>query len=349
MSTWRRLGVCGGKLRTSGLLSRVTMFRRVLLCSIVMIFSAALTATAAEYRIVKRYPIGGTETFYDYVRLDAQSRQLFVAHGNRVEVLDADTGAKRGEISGQGVHGIEIIPGGSIGFATNGHDRTVTKFDVKTLKPLGVIRNLGVKPDALQYDPDTRKLFVVNGGSTGDVSVIDPATAAVVGTVELHGGKLEQIAFDSGRAFVNDEDRSVVHVFDTHTLKPLAVWSLSPAEAPTGMAIDVAHHRLFSACGNNKLVVLDIATGKTVATPAIGSDPDGAVYDAASGRVFTSNYDGTLTVLHEDAPDRYTLLQTVKTERGARTMAFDPQTGRIFLPSAKIGADGRAIVPGTFE
>jgi DNA-binding beta-propeller fold protein YncE len=311
---------------------------------------AALTATAAPaaYRVVKRYPIGGTDTFYDYVRLDAQSRQLFVAHGNRVEVLDADTGAKRGEISGQGVHGIEIIPGGNVGFTSNGHDRTVTKFDVRSLKSLAVIRNLGVKPDALQYDPDTRMLFVVNGGSTGDVSVIDPQTDAIVGTVELHGGKLEQIAFDGGRAFVNDEDRSVVHVFDTHTLKPLAVWPLSPGAAPTGMAIDIAHQRLFSACGNDKLIVLDTATGKVVATPTIGSDPDGAVYDASSGRIFTSNYDGTLTVLHEDSPDRYTLLQTVKTERGARTMAFDPQTGTIFLPTATIAADGRAIVPGTF-
>jgi DNA-binding beta-propeller fold protein YncE len=329
------------------------MLRCVSLWSIAMaILCAALTALAAapEYRVAKRYPIGGTDTFYDYVRLDPQSRQLFLAHGNRVEVLDADTGAKRGEISGQGVHGIEIVPGGNVGFASNGHDRTVTKFDVKSLQPLAVIRNLGVKPDALQYDPDTRMLFVVNGGSTGDVSVIDPQTDAIVSTVELHGGKLEQIAFDGGgRAFVNDEDRSVVHVFDTHTLKPLAVWPLSPGVAPTGMAIDIAHHRLFSACGNDKLVVLDTATGKVVATPTIGSDPDGAVYDASSGRIFTSNYDGTLTVLHEDAPDHYALLQTVKTERGARTMAFDPQTGTIFLPSAKLAADGRTIVPGTFE
>jgi DNA-binding beta-propeller fold protein YncE len=333
----------------------VTMLRHVLprFLAIAVAAAAALAATAAppDYRIVKRYPIGGTDTFYDYVRLDPQSRQLFVAHGNRVEVLDADSGAKRGEISGMhGVHGIEIIAGENIGFTSNGLDRTVTKFDLKTLQPLKVIKYLGLKPDALQYDPDTQKLFVVNGAATGDVTVIEPKTGAIVDTVGLGGGKLEQIAFDNaGRAFVNDEERSVIHVFDTHTLKPLAVWPLSPGEAPTGMAIDTAHHRLFSACGNDRLVVLDSGTGKIVATPAIGSDPDGAAYDTSSGRIFTSNYDGTLTVLHEDSPDHYTLLQTVKTERGARTLALDPQTGSIFLPSAKVAADGRTIVPATFE
>jgi len=311
-----------------------------------------LTATAASsnYRVVKRYPIGGSDTGYDYVHLDAESRQLFVAHGNRVEVLDADSGTKRGEISGMhGVHGIEIIPGTSIGFTSNGLDRSVTKFDAKTLQPIKVIKYLGLKPDALQYDPDTQKLYVVNGGGTGDVTVIEPKTGAIVATVELNGGKLEEIAFDgAGRAFVNDEERSVVHVFDTHTLKPLAVWSLSPGEAPTGMAIDAPHHRLFSACGNNKLVVLDTGTGKVVATPSIGSDPDGAAYDASSGRIFTSNYDGTLSVLHEDSPDHYALLQTVKTEPGARTLAVDGKTGSVFLPTAKKAADGRAIVPDTF-
>jgi DNA-binding beta-propeller fold protein YncE len=211
-----------------------------------------------------------------------------------------------------------------------------------------------VKPDAIQYDPDSRRLFVVNGGASGDVTIIDPSNDAIVDTLDLGGSKLEQIGFDGrGRAFVNDEGQSVIHVFDTHSLKSLAKWSLGPCEEPTGMAVDRAHHRVFAACGNEKLAVLDSDDGRLVATPAIGHDPDGAVFDARTQRIFTSNKEGTLSVLQEVSPDRYETLQTLTTQPGARTLAMDENTGRIFMPTARTapvpaGGGATPILPQTF-
>jgi YVTN family beta-propeller protein len=310
---------------------------------------------AGVYRMIAQFPIGGNDAGYDYLRVDAPTRRVFIAHLNRVEVLDADSGAKLGEVAGMhGVHGIELIPELGKGYTSNGLDRSVTVFDRATLRIRKIIRYTGVKPDAIQYDPDTRRLYVVNGGASGDVTVIDPASDAIVDTVDLGGAKLEQIGFDGrGHGFVNDEGQSVIHVFDTHTLQPLGTWKLGGCEEPTGMAVDRAHHRVFSACGNNKLAVLDTDDGHVVATPAIGSDPDGAAFEAKTQRIFTSNKEGTLSVLREVTPDRYETLQTLATEPGARTVALDETTGRLYLPTARTGkapAAGSAapILPETF-
>jgi len=305
--------------------------------------------------MIAQYPIGGNDTGYDYLRVDALTRRVFVAHANRVEVLNVDTGEKLGEIAGMhGVHGIELIAELGKGYTSNGLDRTVTVFDRDTLKIRKVIRYTGVKPDAIQYDPETRRLFVVNGGASGDVTVIDPVSDAIVDTLDLGGSKLEQIGFDGrGRAFVNDEGKSVIHVFDTHSLQPVANWSLGGCEEPTGMAVDRRHHRVFAACGNEKLAVLDADSGRVVATPAIGKEPDGAVFDPKTDRIFTSNKEGTLSVLKEVSPDRYETLQTLTTRPGARTLAMDENTGRIFMPTARFGpaaaGGGSApILPQTF-
>ncbi len=296
-------------------------------------------ASTANYHVTARYAIGGSQKGYDYLRLDGVSRRLFVAHESRVEVLDADSGALLGAIEGtQGVHGIEVIPTLNRGFTSNGVDRSVTVFDYKTLQPYKAIKYTGVKPDAIQFDAYSGQLFVVNGGATGDVTVIDPASATITATVDLGGKKLEQIGFDGrGHAFVNDEDLSVAHVFDTKSHKVLEKWALAPCEGPTGMAVDIAHHRLFAACGNNVLAVIDSDSGKVVATPKIGADPDGAAFDPETQRVFVSNRDGTLTIVHEDSPDKYSVVQNVTTEYGARTIAYDPKTGRVFVPTAKFG------------
>jgi len=316
---------------------------------------AATPAAASSYHMIAQYPIGGNDTGYDYLRVDALARRVFVAHANRVEVLNVDTGEKVGEIAGMhGVHGIELIPELGKGYTSNGLDRTVTVFDRDTLKVRKVIRYTGVKPDAIQYDPETRRLFVVNGGATGDVTVIDPVSDVIVDTLDLGGSKLEQIGFDGrGRAFVNDEGQSVVHVFDTHRLKALANWPLAPCEEPTGMAVDRLHHRVFAACGNEKLAVLDADSGRVVATPAIGKEPDGAVFDPKTERIFTSNKEGTLSVLKEVSPDRYETLQTLTTRPGARTLAMDENTGRIFMPTARsgpaaAGGGSAPMLPQTF-
>ena len=202
-----------------------------------------------------------------------------------------------------------------------------------------MIKYTGVKPDSIAYDPETRRVFVVNGGDTGDVSVIAADSGAIVATIPLGGGKLEEAQFDGhGHGFVNDEDQNVVHVFDTHKLLQLATWSIAPGEGPTGLAFDRQRHRLFAACGNNKLVVLDSDSGKVVATAAIGADPDGAVFDPKTQRILVSNRDGTLSVVDGNAADHYPTLQTVRTEPFARTLALDERNGRIYLPAAKFAA-----------
>lgn len=295
---------------------------------------------AGHFRVLNRYPIGGLDASYDYLRVDREAGRLYVAHGSHVEVLSTATGKVVGQITGTpGVHGIALAPAFNHGFTSNGTERSVTMFDLRTLTTLMVIGYTGIKPDAIEYDPETRHVFVVNGAATGDVTVIEPDTGAIVGTVRLEGGKLEQIAFDGhGRGFVNDEEQGVVHVFDTHTRKALARWSVSPGQGPTGLAFDAVHHRLFSACGNRMLVVLDSDAGVVVNTAPIGSDPDGAAFDDVRGLIFTSNRDGTLTVVHEDGPDRYSVLQNVATEPGARTLALDSTSGRVYLPAAQFGA-----------
>jgi DNA-binding beta-propeller fold protein YncE len=316
---------------------------------------SATPAVSADYRIIARYQIGGNDMGYDYMRVDAVMRRLYVAHATRVEVLNADSGAPVGQVAGmRGVHGIEFVPELGKGYTSDGLDRAITVFDRSTLQVRKRIRYTGEKPDAIAYDTDTRRLFVVNGGGSGDVTVIDPVSDAIVDTVELGGGKLEQLRFDGhGRAFVNDEQRNVIHLFDTRTLKPLKTWPLAPCEEPTGMAIDPAHHRVFSACGNNKLAVLDSDDGHVVAMAPIGSDPDGAWFDPATQRIFTSNKEGTLSVLHEATPDRYDTVQTLITGPGARTITADEKTGHLFLPTVRMGtakAGGAAapMLPETF-
>ncbi len=308
----------------------------------------------AEYSVLSRYHVGGDASRWDYLRLDPETRYLYVAHSTRFEVLNADTGAKVGEIGpASRAHGVAIVPQLHRGFATSGDDNAVIVFDSRTLKTLQIVKTGGTNPDAVQYDAaDTKKIFVVNG-SSGTVTVIDPDTLKIVATVPLTQGKLEQIGFDGrGRAFVNNEEKSQMHVFDTHTFRPIASWSLAPGEGGTGLMVDAAHHRVFATCGNNALVVLDSDSGQVVATPKIGEDPDGGVFDATRGFVYTSNADGTMTVLHQDSPDNYALVQTVPTGTGAKQIELDARSGRVFLPTGKFQESKQKlppVVPGTFD
>ncbi len=339
------------------------MIPRSALLVLLAVCSARLALASGESRVVAHYPIGGplsgVRGIYDYLRVDPQTRRLYVAHGQAVDVLNADTGAKVGTIApAPGAHGIALVPELGVGFTTNAGPREVAMFDLNTLKVLKSIRYTGVKPDAIEYDPHTRRVYVANGDS-GDVTVIDPAAGSIVATVQL-GGKLEAIAFDgNGRMFVNAEDKSVIHVVDTQALKLVASWPLDPAEGPTGLAIDAKTHRLFAACGNEKLAVVDSDTGAVVATPTVGKDPDGAAFDPERGLIYTSNLEGTLSVIHEDTPNSYRAVQTLPTAYGARTIALDPATGRVFLPSGQFGEAAaptkenpeprRPLLPNTFE
>jgi DNA-binding beta-propeller fold protein YncE len=319
----------------------------------------AVTARA-DFHLSARYPIGGDTSRWDYLTVDSTTGYLYAAHFTKFEVLDAATGKKVGEIApANRAHGVAIVPALHRGFATSGNDNAVIMFDSKTLEVLARIKTTGTNPDAVQYDAaDTKMIYVVNG-SSGNVTVIDPIAGKVSGTVELVEGKLEQIGFDGrGHAFVNNEDKSSMHVFDTHTLKPVATWSLAPGEGGTGLAVDSVHHRVFAVCANKRLVVLDSDTGKVVATPAIGSDADGVVFDAKTGRIFTSNLDETMTVLHQDTPDEYSVVATVATAEGAKQIALDERNGNVFLPTGKYSPKPAAtaeqpnpmqpVVPGTY-
>lgn len=320
--------------------------------------ATVLHAASADYKIVARYPIGGTGS-YDYLRVDPVGRRLYIAHEKHFEVLDVDTGKKVGEIAPTSrAHGVAISAETGHGFASSGIDDEITMFDLKTLATIKKIKSTGSNPDAIEFDPQTKRVYAGNHGS-GEVTVIDPASGDVVGTIKL-GGKLEGIGFDGrGQGFVIAEDKSAVQVFDTKTLQPKATWSLAPGEGGTGLGVDAAHHRLFAACGNNKMVVLDSDSGKMVATATIGNDPDGLAFEAKTGRIFTSNVDGTVTIIQQESADKYTVLQNVKSSQGCKTIALDEKTGRVFTCAPQFGPKPAAVkggpkqkapvLPGTFE
>ncbi len=328
--------------------------------AVLMLLATAVThAASSEYRILARFPVPG-DSGYDYLRVDPDARRLYIAHDKRVEVLDTDTGRKLAEIGPMmRAHGIALAREFGRGFATSGIDDQITIFDLQTFATVKQVKSTGSNPDAIEYDPGTKRVYVANHGS-GDVTVLDAASGDVVGTVKFGKAALEALAFDGrGQGFVNAEDQSSIFVFDLKTLEPKAKWSVAPGEGGTGLAIDAAHHRLITVCANNKAVVVDSDSGKVVATPAIGSDPDGAVFEPATSRVFVSNVDGTLTILQEESPDAFSVLQTVATQRGCRTVTLDSKTGHVVTcapkygpPPAQVKGGPRprpSVVPGSFE
>lgn len=288
---------------------------------------------ATSYHVVRKFEVGG-EGGWDYLTVDADGRRLFVSRSTHVMVLDADTGKVLGDIPDtSGVHGIALAPDLNKGFTSNGKAGTVTIFDLKTLAPLGTVK-VGDNPDAILYDAKTKRVFTFNGRSK-DATAIDAAAGTVAGTIAL-GGKPESGVTDGdGKVFVNIEDKSEIVEFDAAKLAELARWPLAPGEEPTGLSIDRKTHRLFAGCGNEKMVVLDCESGKVVATLTIGSGVDGTAFDPTAGCAFSSNGDGTLTVVHEDGPTAFSVLENAETARGARTIALDPKTHSLYLPSAK--------------
>jgi DNA-binding beta-propeller fold protein YncE len=304
----------------------------------ILLVTASLCAFASEppkYRILQHFAVGG-EGFWDYLVFDSQGHRLFITRGTHVIVLDPDTGKQTGEIPNtDGVHGVALVPELGVGLTSNGRANTVTIFDLKTLKPKGEVRT-GTNPDAIMYDPASKRVFAFDGRSQ-EATVIDPAKAAAIGTIPL-GGKPEfGVSDEKGHVFVNIEDKSEIAEIDSRNMKVLAKWPLAPCEEPSGLAIDKNNGRLFAVCSNQKMAVVDSSTGKVVATVPIGRRPDAAAFDRDTQLVFSSNGEGNLTVVHQDSPDQYTVLQTLDTAVGARTMALDPATHKIYLVTAKFG------------
>lgn len=290
------------------------------------------TASAQNYKLIRRIPVG-EEGGWDYLRVDPDAHRIYVARGDHMMIVDEVSGKVLGDLPNtKGIHGTAIADSLNKGYTSNGQASTVTVFDLKTFKPITEIKTTGDNPDSIIYDPDTKRVFTFNGRSNSS-TVIDATTDKVVGTVNL-GGKPEEPALDGrGNIFVNLEDKSSIMEFDTKSLAVKGTWSLAPCDGPSALAVDTKNHRLFAAC-DKMIAVFNPDTGKVVATPAIAGDPDGDGFDPSTGLVFASVREGLLTVIHQDSPDKYTIVGNVNTQFGARTMALDPKTHHVFTETA---------------
>jgi YVTN family beta-propeller protein len=325
-------------------------------CAIAFNGIAAGEEKESSYKLIKKVPIGG-EGGWDYLAVDSDAKRCYISHQSHVVVFDTEKEKVIGDVNNTpGVHGIAIARKLNKGFISNGGDNSVTVFDPDTLKETGRIK-VGTRPDAIMFDQTTERVFVFNGGSR-DSTVID-ANGTVIGTIAL-GGKPEFAVSDmKGHVFVNIEDKSEIAVIDASKLTVINRWALAPGEEPSGLAIDLKNNRLFSVCSNGKMVITDYATGKIVATPEIGKGPDAAAFDPETGLAFSSNgQDGTLTVIKEETPGQFKVVETVTTAPMARTMALDMRTHLIYLVSAKLrapaagevqGGRRRNFEPGSFE
>lgn len=328
--------------------------------SVLVIISAlvsfAVAASGPGYHVVRTYKLGG-EGGWDYLTVDPETHRLFISRGTHVVVIDVDTGKSVGEIADTpGVHGIALAPELGRGFTSNGREGTVSIFDIKTLATSNKVK-AGENPDAILYDPATKRVFTFNGRSH-DSTAIDAASGNVLGTIKLDG-KPEFAASDGkGEIFVNIEDKSELTAIDSNKLEVKATWPLAPCTEPSGLSIDRRHRRLFVGCDNKMMAVVDADTGKVIATPAIGDGVDATRFDPGTDLAFASCGEGVLTVIKEESPEKFTVAENVPTQQGARTMALNPRTHNVFTVTAQFGpppaptADNphprRSIVPDTF-
>jgi YVTN family beta-propeller protein len=317
-----------------------------LLVSFVLLLTIVAPVTAAEpkFRLLSRYGVGAGEA--GHLRVDSDARRLYVARGTRVVVLDADSGKKIGEIAPtKGAQGVALAPELKRGFVTNGADDSITMFDTQSLKVLKVIKSGGTKPGAVEYDADTKRVFVCNEGS-GDVTVIDAEGGSVTANIAL-GGTLRQLAANGfGHLFVTAPDRNLVHVIDTRALRPTGdfatAFALASGDQPTGLTLDRVGRRVFVACRNQRLLVLDADIGFPMPGMelAIAADPGDLAYDSLSRRTFLATGDGTVTVIQQQSNREgsfmaYAVVQKVPTTNGARTLAVDEKTHRVFVAGPK--------------
>jgi DNA-binding beta-propeller fold protein YncE len=325
--------------------------RNVLLVVILAAAAALLGQTTASYHVTHTYALGG-EGGWDYVVPDPSNHRLFIARQNRVMVVDEDSGTLLGEVKDiNGAHGTAVAEGTGHGFATEGNGKSVAMFDLKTFQVLGRIP-AAEDADAILYDSTSKRVFTLNGDAHSS-TVIEPKAGTLITNIEL-GGKPEYGASaGDGKVYANLVDTAEVVEIDAKSATVTRRWSTAPCKQPVSMAIDTARHRLFSGCRSGVMAVSDYQAGKVVATVPIGAGVDGAGYDAASSNAFASNADGTLTVIHQDSPDQYKVVDSVQTPQGSRNMGLDPTNHRVFVVSAKFGPvppGGRRgpVLPGSF-
>jgi DNA-binding beta-propeller fold protein YncE len=311
-----------------------------------------------EYHIVKRVKVGG-EGGWDYLTVDPEAKRLYLSHSTQTEVVDLDKDAVAGKIANTaGVHGVALARDLGRGFTSNGRADAVTVFDLKTLEAVGTVAVGGKNPDAIVYEPRSHRVLTFNGASH-DASVIDAREMKLLGTVPLDGKPEFAVVTRDGHVFVNIEDKALVAELDPSVPKLLRTWSIAPCEEPTGLALDAATDRLFSVCGGNAMMAFsDAKAGKLITTVPIGKGSDGVAFDPEAKLAFSSNGEGTITVVHEDSPDKVRVVQTLETQRGARTITLDPRTHRLYTASAEYGPPPSptaerprprpAIIPDTF-
>jgi YVTN family beta-propeller protein len=291
----------------------------------------------AQWSVQQRWNVGGAGG-WDYLTLDSSGKRLFVSRATRVDVVSTDSGKVVGTIPDTaGVHGIALAEDLKRGYTSNGRGDSVTVFDLDTLKPIKEVKISGHNPDAILYEPIGKHVFTFDGRSK-DVTVIDAATLQIAATLPVPDKPEFAVDDGAGQIYVNIEsDPGQMVVIDSRALSVKATWPLPGCSSPSGLAIDRVHHRLFSVCDGKVMVVTDAGTGKQVGRVAIGEGPDAAEYDAKRGLVFSSNGEGTLTVIHQDTPDKYRVIDSLATQRGARTMALDSVSGKIYLVTTNFG------------
>jgi DNA-binding beta-propeller fold protein YncE len=315
-------------------------FSGVAILSILVVFSGG-NATTSGYHLLKKYAFGAAEgstrEYFDYITVDSTARRVYLSHGTEVKVIDADSGALVGDITGlKQDHGIALANEFHRGFISDGGSGKVVIFDLQTLKVTGEAK-ADKDADCVIYDPFSKRVFAMNG-DPHSATVIEAMDGSVIGTIDLGGGPEFAVADGFGTIYVNLEDKRELVAIDSRSLKIKSRWPVSPAGAPTALAMDVPHHRLFSAGRDPQmLVVLDSDTGKVVQSFPISSGADAAAYEPETGLIFVSTREGMVHVFHEDSPNKFSEAETIKTEFGAKTMGLDTRTHNLFVDTADFG------------
>jgi YVTN family beta-propeller protein len=318
--------------------------------SIVLMKVSTLHAQQKEiYKLDKKITLPG-DGGYDYLFIDQENRRLYVSHGTSVHIINLDTDQLVGTIEGmQGNHGTAVVTELGKGFISDGKANAVVVFDMNTLKTIKVIPLSGKKPDAIIYDPYSKYIFAFNG-SSDNVSVVDATELKEINTIAAGGGPEFAVADGHGKIYNNIEDKNMLNVIDSKNMKLINSYPLAPCGGPTGLALDAANNRIFTACRENKgLSVLDISSGKIITTIPIGAGVDAVVYDAENKLIICSNGDGTATVIKQQSANEYSVVQTLSTQYRAKTMALDKKTHQLYFSVADFDASKKNMLPGTFK
>jgi DNA-binding beta-propeller fold protein YncE len=334
---------------------------RITVGVVIILLGAFVFAVAGlgGYHLLKKYTFGAAEgstrEYFDYITVDSAARRVYLSHGTEIKVINADTGALIGNITGlKQDHGVAVATEFGRGFITDGAQGKVIIFDLKTLKVTGEAK-ADQDADSIVFDPASKRVFAMNGDPHSS-TVIDAKSGNVVGTIDLGGGPEFAVADGKGTIFVNIEDKNEIVAIDSRTLKIKSRWPVTPAGGPTALALDQQHRRLFSAGRNPQmLVVLDADSGKVIQSFPISAGVDAAAYEPETGLIFASTREGTIHIFHEDSPDKFSEVESVKTEFGAKTMGLDTKTHNLFVdtadfsPPSQDGRGRRAAIPGTFR